>query len=54
VSQLIEKTATVEVNRANRTVIQAKGKCNSAVPPKAMSVITRWAQVNRIKVGLLV
>jgi len=54
VSQLIEKTATVEVSRANRSVIQAKGKCNTAVPPKAMSVITKWAQANRIKMGLLV
>ena len=54
VSQLIEKAATIEVNRANRTVIQAKGKCNAAVPPKAMKVVTQWAQANRIKMGLSV
>jgi hypothetical protein len=54
VNRLTEKTATIEVNRANRTVIQAKGKCNAAVPPTAMVVITKWAQANRIKLGLLV
>jgi len=54
VSQVIEKVATLEVHASNRSLIQAKGKCNSAITPKVKSVITRWAQANSIKVQLSV
>jgi hypothetical protein len=54
VNQAIDKAATVEVNRTNRSLIQAKGKCNTAVSSKTKHVITRWAQANRIKIGLVV
>jgi len=53
-NQLIENAATLEVNVSNRTLIQAKGKCNSALTDKTMSVISRWAVSNRIMVRLLV
>jgi len=53
-SQEIDKTATLEVHISNRTLVQAKGKCNTGVPPKAMNIITRWAQANSIKMGLVV
>jgi hypothetical protein len=53
-SQTIEKAATLEVNIANRSLIQAKGKCNTNLTPKILHVVTRWAQVNGIAVRLLV
>jgi len=53
-SQQAEKAATLEVQISSRAVIQAKGKCNSALPSKTMSVIARWAASNRIKVQLQV
>jgi hypothetical protein len=53
-NRLIENAATLEVNVSNRMLIQAKGKCNSALPAKTMSVIARWAADNRIMVRLLV
>jgi len=53
-SQLIGKAATLEVNPANRNLVQAKGTCNSTLPPKVMSVVIRWAQANRIKTGVMV
>jgi hypothetical protein len=52
--QIIEKVVTVEVNRANRSMIQAKGKCNSAISPRALKVITQWAEANSIKMKLVV
>jgi len=53
-SQAIDKIATLEVRLSNRTLVQAKGKCNTGVSPRTMNVITRWAQANRIKIGLVV
>jgi hypothetical protein len=53
-NQLTDKAATLEVRISNRTVIQAKGKCNSILLRKTVSVIKRWAESNRIKVQLLV
>jgi len=52
-NRLVENAATLEVNVSNRMLIQAKGKCNSALPDKTMSVIARWAAGNRITVRLL-
>jgi hypothetical protein len=52
-NQLIENAATLEVNVSNRMLIQAKGKCNAALPAKIMSVIDRWAASNGIIVRLL-
>ena len=54
VNQIIEKVATLEVQLSTRTLIQAKGKCNTAVTPKVLNIINRWANANRIKVGLAV
>jgi hypothetical protein len=54
VNQMIEKAATFEVIPSKRTLVQAKGKCNSAVSLKTMNVIKRWAQANSIKTGVLV
>jgi len=51
-NQLIENAATLEVNVSNRTLIQAKGKCNAALPSQTMSVISRWAASNGIIVRL--
>jgi len=53
-NQLIGKVATLEVNPTNRTLVQAKGVCNSGLTPKVMSVVIRWTQANRIKTGILV
>jgi hypothetical protein len=53
-SGIIEKTATLEVNPSKRTLIQAKGKCNSALTPKIMNIVTRWAEANSIPVRLAV
>ena len=53
-SQVVEKVATLEVQKGNRALIQAKGKCNTAVTPKAMIVIARWARENRITIRLMV
>ena len=52
-NQIIDKAATVEVHIANREVVQAKGKCNTAITPKTMNVLTRWAQANRLTVRLM-
>jgi hypothetical protein len=52
-NQLIENAATLEVNVSNRMLIQAKGKCNAALPSKTMNVIDRWAASNRIIIKLL-
>jgi hypothetical protein len=54
VSQAIEKAATLEVHQLNRTLVQAKGKCNSALTPKTMNIVTRWAAANRITVRIQV
>jgi hypothetical protein len=53
-NQVAEKIATLEVNQAKRGLIQAKGKCNTALTSKVKSVITRWAQANGIAVRLTV
>jgi len=52
-NQLTDKAATLEVQVSNRTVIQAKGKCNSILSRKAENAVKRWAESNRIKVHLL-
>jgi hypothetical protein len=44
---ITDSIATVEVS-SNRTIVQIKGKCNSSVKGKAVSIISRWAQQNRI------
>ena len=48
----IEKTATLEVKLANRALVQAKGKCNTAITSRTKNVITRWAMANMISVKL--
>jgi hypothetical protein len=53
-NQIAEKTATLEVNQEKRGIVQAKGKCNTALASKVKSVITRWAQANGITVRLTV
>jgi hypothetical protein len=53
-NRLIEKAATLEVTSTNRTLVQAKGKCNTALSSKAMNVISRWAAFNNIKVRVKV
>jgi hypothetical protein len=53
-SQFIEKVATLEVYQAKRTLVQAKGKCNTAITPKTMNIATRWAAANRITVRMQV
>lgn len=53
-NQQSEKTATLEVIPSKRTLIQAKGKCNSAVPLKTLSIIKRWASTVSIKTQLLI
>jgi hypothetical protein len=50
--QITDSMATLEVRRIDRTLVQAKGKCNRQVSPGTMNVIRRWAQFNRIKTGL--
>jgi hypothetical protein len=52
-TRMTESKATLEVLH-DRTLVQAKGKCNAMVSPIAMNVITRWAQANRIKKRLYV
>jgi hypothetical protein len=47
-SRLTESKATLEVSR-DRSLVQAKGKCNMRVNAVIMNVITRWAQMNRIR-----
>ncbi|GHU54284.1 hypothetical protein FACS189442_0280 [Spirochaetia bacterium] len=47
-SQLTESKATLEVSR-DRSLVQAKGKCNIRVNSVIMNVIIRWAQANRIR-----
>jgi hypothetical protein len=47
-SRLTESKATLEVSR-DRSLVQAKGKCNIRVNAVIMNVITRWAQANRIR-----
>ena len=54
ISQQIEKIATLEVIPAKRILIQAKGKCNTALTPKALNIVNRWAMATGIKVNLLV
>jgi len=49
-----EKIATLEVKLASRALVQAKGKCNTAITPRTKNVITRWASANRIGVKLQV
>ena len=51
---LIEKAATLEVTIINRTLVQAKGKCNTALSSKVKNVITRWAAFHNIKVQVMV
>jgi hypothetical protein len=46
-TNISESIATVEV-ASDWRVVQIKGKCNSVVSGRAMNVITRWAQQNRI------
>ena len=54
VTQQIDKVATLEVIPAKRILIQAKGKCNTALSAKAINIINRWAAAAGIKVQLLV
>ncbi|GHV88256.1 hypothetical protein AGMMS50267_06160 [Spirochaetia bacterium] len=51
-TQLIGSYATLEVSK-DRSLVQAKAKCNFKVIPKAMNVINRWAQANGIKNRIL-
>jgi hypothetical protein len=53
-SRAVEKVATLEVHQSKRTLVQAKGKCNTALTPKAGSIVTRWAAANGITVRLQV
>jgi len=48
------RNATLEVNPLRRSLVQAKGKCNTALLPGVMNVVKRWAEVNRISVQVLV
>ena len=48
--RITEKAATLEVTQSKRTLIQAKGKCNTVLTPKIKSIVTRWAQANGITV----
>jgi hypothetical protein len=50
---LTDSIATLEVKIADKTLVQAKGKCNSRVTASMMNVITRWAQANKIKIKLV-
>jgi hypothetical protein len=47
-SRLTESKATLEVSR-DRSLVQAKGKCNIRVNSVVMNVIARWAQANGIR-----
>jgi hypothetical protein len=53
-----DKTTGVVISRAtievlpNRTIMQAKGKCNTIISNGTMHIITRWAQKNRLKIGM--
>jgi hypothetical protein len=59
ISQLLEmnamevSVATLEVDCKTRTLVQARGRFNSKVTGKIVTIINKWAQENRIKVGLL-
>jgi hypothetical protein len=48
-SQITESMATLEVS-GNRSLVQAKAKCNIKVSPITRNIIRRWAQLNRIKI----
>jgi len=52
-TQFSEDKATLEVSR-NRVLIQAKAKCNARITPVTMGVIRKWAQLNRIKIDIMV
>jgi hypothetical protein len=52
-SGLTDRIATLEVKKADKALVQAKGKCNSRVTAGMMNVITRWAQANEIKIKLV-
>jgi hypothetical protein len=52
-NRLTDSIATLEVNMKDRTLVQAKGKCNGRVTGTMMNVITRWAQANRIRIKLV-
>jgi hypothetical protein len=47
-----ESKATLEVSK-DRSLVQAKGKCNIRVNSVVMNVITRWTQANRIRNKLI-
>jgi hypothetical protein len=52
-NQITDNVATIEVRIADRSLVQAKGKCNTKVSGAALNVITRWAQISRIRIRLL-
>jgi hypothetical protein len=41
--------ATIEVRPDTRSIVQIKGKCNTAVDPITLRIIKRWAQSNNLK-----
>ena len=51
IDQSCENVATLEVV-SGRKLVQAKGKCNTKLSPSVISVIRKWAQLNRIKFDL--
>lgn len=54
ISGIVYKKATLEVSPSNRVLLQAKGKCNTAVTQKTTAVINRWAAASGITVRLSV
>jgi hypothetical protein len=48
ISQKTVSFATVEISR-NKTMVQARAKCNNSVEKKAMKIIKLWALNNHIK-----
>jgi len=46
-----KRFATIEVDLENKTIVQARGKYNEKVSGKARNIMTRWAGVEKLKVG---
>jgi hypothetical protein len=52
VNNIVRRVLTIELDPFSRTILQARGKCNSKLDGKTYKILMKWVDKESLKMGM--
>jgi hypothetical protein len=52
VNNIVRRVLTIELDPFSRSILQARGKCNSKLYGKSYKILMKWVDQERLKMGM--